>query len=228
MQFFDLLNDVFRARFPVVMLHTHESDRVYRGIKKFCKEDEYTLYKWNCVEGMVELGLTFDTVLPVGDGQMDAIQVLVEIERRMDMRDKELFVLEGMYDWIYKPHVKMLLRKLANDLIRSVGPKSVVLMNPVPELPLELSQVIPVLRVPPAEGAALQALLAEVAKALGKEVDPAVAAKMVQAASGMNMQRAELAFRLAGVTADFGRDATMVVQEVRSWKAERIEDYART
>ena len=80
MQFFEQLKDVFQARYPVLILNSHEHARVYRHLKAFCRDEEYTLFRWSCVEGLLELGLSFDTEIAVGDTVSDPEQVLSEIQ----------------------------------------------------------------------------------------------------------------------------------------------------
>jgi hypothetical protein len=212
MGYFDRINEVLDAGAPVIMLRTTEFERAYQGLKKWCKEVDGVLYKWNCVEGLLEMSLNFDTVMTVDERVSDLVQVLVEVERRQDSTDLELFVIEGVYDFMYRADVKILLRKLTIDLPKSEGRKRVVLLNPVPELPMELCQSIPVLELPLPDATELRKLLESQIKASKATVTPEIKEAMVAAAIGMTQDAANLAFKIAAARTQFGEEAAAVVR----------------
>jgi uncharacterized pyridoxamine 5'-phosphate oxidase family protein len=220
MAYFDRINEVLDVACPVMMLRTHETERAYRGIKNWCKEADAVLYKWNCVEGMLEMSLSFDTVLSVEERASDVVQVLVEIERRQDNPELEVFVIEGIYDFVFRADVKILLRKLIIDLPKSGGKKRVVLLNPIPDLPQELAPSIPVLELALPDQAELMRLLESQLKAARAKAEDTVKASMVVAAEGMTIEAADLAFKIAGIRTEFGDEAAAVVRECRQYYLE--------
>jgi hypothetical protein len=207
------LTDFFRAGYPILLLQTYEFDRAYQLLRAICKAEDFLLYRWNCVEGMGELGLSFETVLPIGDRVQDASQVMAELARRTDSRDAEIYVLESFDDYYDQPDVKVLLRKLAFDLPRSPKPKHVVLLSPLATLPEELRHYVAVLPLQEPSEEELLALLAEEAKRFESKPDPALAIELAKAAKGMTAQEARLAFRLAGVRDGFGHRSLEAVRE---------------
>ena len=213
MGYFDRVDEVLDAGAAVVMLRTTEFGRAYAGLKRWCKEADGVLYRWNCVEGLLEMSLSFDTVMTVDARVSDIAQVLVEIERRQDSQEVEVFVLEGAYDFIFRADVKALLRKLTEDIPKSGDRKKLVLLNPVPQLPMELTASIPVLELPLPEQADLEKLLAAVLKAAGGAPDAQIQAAMVVAAEGMTLEAAKLAFKIAGIRCNFDDTAPAVVRE---------------
>jgi hypothetical protein len=215
MGYFDRINEVLDVAAPVVMLRTTEFERAYAGLKKWCRQADAVLYKWNCVEGLLEMSLNFDTVMAVDERVSDLVQVLVEIERRQDSSEVEMFVLEGVYDYMYRADVKILLRKLTIDLPKGGDKKRVILLNPVPELPMELCNSIPVLEIPAPDVKELGKLLEKVAKDGGTKVNPVIADAMVEAAGGMTLEAAALAFKIAGARTEYGDEAPAVVRECR-------------
>jgi hypothetical protein len=213
MAYFDLIKEVLDAGAPVMMLRTTEYERCYAGLKKWCKAADGVLYRWTCVEGLLEMGLSFDTVMTVDGRVSDIAQVLVEIERRQDSNEVEVFVLEGAYDFIYRADVKALLRKLLVDIPKSGNNKRVVLLNPVPQLPMELCASIPVLELPLPDAAELGRALELVLQANGGKPDAATQAAMVHAADGMTLEAATLAFKIAGIRCEYDDTAAAVVRE---------------
>jgi hypothetical protein len=216
MGYFDRINEVLDASAPVIMLRTTEFERAYAGLKSWCKEADAVLYKWNCVEGLLEMSLNFDTVMSVDERVSDLLQMLVEVERRQDSNDIEMFVFEGVYDFMYRADVKILLRKLTVDLPKSGNKKRVVLLNPVPELPLELCYSIPVFEIPTPDAKELGKLLDSQIKVNGLKVTADIKTAMLEAAEGMTLEAASLAFKLAAIRTEYGEEAPAVVRESRN------------
>lgn len=221
MQFFEQLKDVFQARYPVLILNSHEHARIYRHLKAFCRDEEYTLFRWSCVEGLLELGLSFDTEIAVGDTVSDPEQVLMEIQRHVDERNNELFVMEGMFDFMHYPSVKAMIRKLVNDLPKSRGAKHVVLLNTGAEVPNSIARFVPALEVPLPVLEELETMLEEVARTndapLAEEARKVIASE----ALGMTELEANLAFQLVAVRTKFGIGSAEVIREAKSWNGKR-------
>lgn len=213
MQIQHQLTDYFKAGYPIVLLHTFEFDRAYLMLRQICKAEDFLLYRWNCVEGMGELGLSFETVLPIGDRIQDAYQVMAELARRTDSRDAEIYVLESFSDYWELPEVKVLMRKLAFELPKSPRPKHVVLLSAVDNIPAELARYVTVVPLPLPEQAELLEILQTEASSLGQSIEPALALALADAAKGMTAREASLAFRLAGVRDGFGHRALEAVRE---------------
>lgn len=213
MGYFDRIEEVLDAGAPVIMLRTTEFERGYAGLKKWCKAADGVLYRWTCVEGLLEMSLSFDTVMAVDERVSDIAQVMVEIERRQDSTEIEVFVLEGVYDFMYRADVKALLRKLTVDIPKSGNRKKVILLNPVPALPLELSTSIPVLELPLPDRAELAKAMEMAIKELGGKVSGELREHIIAAAEGMTLEAANLAFRIAYQRCAWDATAPGVVRE---------------
>ncbi len=213
MGYFDKVDEILEAGAPVIMLRTTEFERSYAGLKKWCKRADGVLYRWTCVEGLLEMSLSFDTVMAVDERVSDIAQVLVEIERRQDSSEVEVFALEGVYDFMYRADVKALLRKLLVDIPKYGSKKRVVLLNPVPELPMELCNAIPVLELPQPDKAELGKALDVVLKAMGGIATGGLHDAILEAAEGMTLEAATLAFKIAGLRCEFDAESPAVVRE---------------
>ena len=220
MAYFDKIEEVLNAQCPVLMLHTHEFERAYVGLKSWCKESDAVLYKWNCVEGMLEMSLNFDTAMTVDEGVSDVTQVLVEAERRQDSNDIEVFVIEGIVDFVYRADVKALLRKLTVDLAKSNGKKRVVLLSQIAELPAELVKLIPVLALPLPDEGDLNKLLEAELRTSGITVSSELRKEILEAAMGLTLSAATLAFKIAGNRTNFGDEAAGVIRECKQFYIE--------
>lgn len=217
MGYFDKIEEVLAASCPVFMLHTHEFERAYAGLKSWCKEADAVLYKWNCVEGMLEMSLSFDSVMTVDERVSDVTQVLVEAERRQDSSEPEVFVLEGIVDFIHRADVKALLRKLSVDLPKSGGRKRVVLLSQIAELPTELCMTIPVLSMPLPDESELNKVLETELRALGHTVATELRSEILQSALGLSLNSASLVFRIAGNRTNFSDEAPGVIRECKQY-----------
>lgn len=215
MGYFDKIDEVLHAACPVFMLHTHEFERAYDGLKSWCKEADAILYKWNCVEGMLEMSLNFDTVMTVDEGVSDVTQVLIEAERRQDSSETEVFVVEGITDFMHRADVKALLRKLTVDLVKSGGKKRVVLLSQVADLPEELMMIVPVMGLPLPDFAELNKLLESELRKHEATVTAELRKNIIEAAEGMTAGAASLALSVAALRTNFGEEAPMVIREFR-------------
>ena len=220
MTFYNLLEGRFKARFGVIWVQTSDFRRAYGQLKAVAYENDYNLYRWTCVEGLMELGLTMDTVLSIGDHVKDARQMLTEVLRRMDEYDNEIFVLEGFHDFIHFADVKVLLQKLAQDMPRSHKPKHIVLLSPRVLIPEELARFVDVLALPEPTDQEYVTMLVEESKAQGKKVEFERISPLVGAVRGLTELEARTIFRLVGVETDYEEGAV----EVASREKVRIDE----
>ena len=220
MTFYNLLEGRLKARFGVIWVQTSDLRRAYSQFKEVAYENDYNLYKWTCVEGLMELGLTMDTVLSIGDHVKDARQILTEVLRRMDEYDNEIFVLEGFQDFIHYADVKALIQKLAQEMPRTQRPKHIVLLSPRVLIPEELARFIDVLVLPEPTEQEYITMLVEESKAQGGKVEFERIAGLVAAVKGLTELEARGIFRLVGVETEFGEGA----QEVASRERTRIDE----
>lgn len=213
MQFTDRLFDLLRAGYPILLLQTHEYDRAYAFLKEYCRKEDSLLYHWNSTDGLGEMGLNFDSILPVGDNIYEPTLVLEEVERRLDTREHEIYVLEGMADHLHFPNVKVFLRKLALNIPKGMGRKHVVLLGPMGNVPQELARFIAVVEMPFPDYSEMAAILDKAISAAGATVEDGLRHELVKAADGLTAHEAGMAYRLAGVRDNFGHRALESVRE---------------
>lgn len=221
MDFPQLLHHRIRARFPLIWLETYEFDRIYRILKKIAFDSDTLLFRWTPVEGLGELGLTMDTFLPVGETITDPRQVLTEIVRRSDEFDSEIFVLEGMGDYIGDSEVKALARKICTELRRSRKPMTVICLSPEAALPMELLRLVDVLTVPDADLEDFRGLLMREVAGLNQEISDELSNQLLELTSGMTLFEAELIFALVSEETQFGEGALDVMVRERGLLLEK-------
>ncbi len=206
----------FQARYPVIWLESFDDPRVYRILKNVCKAEDYNLYRWSLVDGLVELGLNLDTVLPVGDKKMDAQQMLSELLNRMDSYDKEIFIMEGPDDLLSYMDVKILLKKIAIDMPRSRKPMHLILISPEARLPYDLARYVDVLSIPECEKEDYGLVLDSVASEYKLSLSQALREKLVDEAEGLTSLEAQRIYALAASETSLEDEAVNVLRRERA------------
>ena len=212
----DMIMHRFQARYPVIWLESFDDARVYHVLKGVSREEDYNLYRWNQMDGLVELGLTLDTILPVGDLKLDAQQMLSEMLRRTDSYDKEIFVMEGMEDLLQYPDLKVLIKKVAREMPDSRVPMHLVFLSPEANIPYTLGRYIDVLEFPECELEDYHRVLQKVSKMNGTELSESLTEKLVEEAKGLTTIEAERIFFLAAVETSFDEGAIDVVRREKA------------
>ena len=223
MNIVDTLRHRFKARFPVVWLESFDDPRVYQVLKDLCKEEEYNLYRWNVVDGLVELGLTLDTVLPVGDLKLDAVQVAAEILRRTDSYDKEIFVMEGVEDLLQDFHLRFMVKKLARELPDSRVPMHMVFISPKAEVPFYISRYVDVLPFPPCERQDYFSILKEVAGKHLYHMSEPLTMKLLDGVEGLTSLETRRIFTLAMVETEFNETSVEVIRREKALIEEKLD-----
>lgn len=212
----------FQARFPVIWLESYDDPRVYKVLKEVCKAEDYNLYRWSMVDGLVELGLTLDTVLPVGDTKMEAQQTLTEMLNRMDSYEKEIFVLDGAMDLLNYLDIKTLIKKIAIDLPKARKPMHLILISPEAKVPLELARYLDILTFPECGKDDYAEVLNKVTKSYQLEISESTREKLIEAADGLTTLEAERIYSLAASETYLEETAIDVIQRERDRINEKL------
>lgn len=222
--FYTTIENKLKARYGVIWVQAFDFRRAYKYFKALAFEGDYNLYKWSCVEGLMEMGLTMDTVLSVGDNVLEGRKILTEVLRRADELESEIFVLEGFHDFIHFTDIKVLVQKLALELPQASRPKHMVILSPKLFIPEELARLIDVVRLPDASEQDYEDILIEVAKAQRLRIDSGVLKRMATAAKGLGELEARLIFGLAAVETNFSEDAVEVVHREKALIEDRLAE----
>jgi len=126
------LQDLVRARYPLIQIVTHEETRVEEQLRNLCIEREMRLEVWSITEGF--------RVLANGSGTRDVRDPLKALEHVNRGEGRSLYVLRDFHPFLKEPSVVRRLRDLAS-LLRKTK-KSLVLLSPVQKTPPELEKSI--------------------------------------------------------------------------------------
>gem|GEM_PF-2973707 len=212
-----------QSRYPIMWMQSFDDLRVYKMLKSVCRDEDYNLYRWNMIDGLVELGLTLNTILPVGDNRLDGEQMLTEVLRRMDSYEKEIFVIEGPNEMMHYAGFQMLIKKVANELVHAKKPMHVLLYSPMAQIPAQLARYIDVLTMPPCNPSDYAFVLSTVAKSLQLEMSESTREKYIEASTGLTTLEAERIYTLAASETYLEANGVEVVEREKERIKEKLD-----
>jgi SpoVK/Ycf46/Vps4 family AAA+-type ATPase len=128
------LQDLIRARYPLIYIVSFEEARVERLIKDVARDREKRLEVWSVTEG-------WKTVFG-GQAKRDIYDPLKALEYVAAGEDQGLYVMRDFHPFLKEPKVVRKLRDLAEALRQSK--KNLLLLSPVQTVPPELEKALTV------------------------------------------------------------------------------------
>ena len=212
------LGILIEARYPLIYLVTSEEERSEQAIAKIAEaKRQREVYIWTVTRGLVRYDQPRTTV------QSNTVSPQAAIEWVIRHRDANgsgsIYIFKDLHPFKDSPEVTRCLR----DAIASFKGtnKTVVLMSPVQEIPIELEKEVVVLDYPlPDLGELNQVLTAHQDQSRSRRVTTETREKLLKAALGLTKDEAEKVYRKAQVTA--GRLTEEEVEIVLSEKKQLI------
>lgn len=207
---FSQIGDMLRAYYPILYLTTFEYDRTkqkIRGVVKNLKK-YYQYFEWNSVEGLQQRNLENGEIKPV-ENYEDPEHVLSFISKRATLTSADIFILEDYHEYIDERNIKVQLRKLAETL--RYYRKHIIIVSSILTLPIELEKYITVMEIGLPSRADLEQVLLNVAKSSNNVLENNLKKKLIDAALGMTVMEADLAFCLAAVKSNFSEESPRIV-----------------
>jgi len=220
------IQDMLKAYYPIVYLTSFEYDRAKQKIKGIAKKlnKDYQLYEWNCVDGLSKRDLGSDELSSV-DNNEEPEQMLKYIISQIPNNQSEVYILEDFHDFIEERNIKILLRQLAERL--RFYRKHIVIVSSVLTLPTELEKYVTVVEMALPDREDLEQVLQRVANSAKVEIGNDLKKKLIDAALGMTVMEADLAFCLAAVRNNFNTDSprTVALEKEQIIKKSGLLDY---
>ncbi|MGB3532821.1 MAG: AAA family ATPase [Microcoleaceae cyanobacterium] len=194
------LGILIEARYPLIYLVTSEEERSEQAIAKIAEaKRQREVYVWTVTRGLVKYDQPRTTV------QSNTVSPQAAIEWVIRHRDSNgsggIYVFKDLHPFKDSPEVTRCLR----DAIASFKGtnKTVILMSPVQEIPIELEKEVVVLDYPlPDLGELNQVLTAHQDQFRGRRITTETREKLLKAALGLTKDEAEKVYRKAQVTAN--------------------------
>lgn len=200
-----------RARFTLIVVVSHEEDRIVQRLLDLCSRSKRGLYSWDHADFFHRLTGT-GTEPPAAK---DPLSVLEAIDQ---FQGEQVFVLRDFHQcWENQPRVVRKLRNTAETL--KYTRKTIIVTTPVGSLPNELKDAAVVIDVPPPSFAELDAILDHLMQTPGVRVhlEGAQRARLVNLALGLSSNQAQRVFAKAIVTDGVldDRDLDLIAEEKR-------------
>ncbi len=207
--FAEQLDILIRAHYTIVYLVTWEEHRAKQIILSVAQNQKKTAYEWSITEGLKDMGKLSST-LPDKTVTRDPLAALNHV---LQETKPAIYMFKDLHLFVKQPHMIRQMRDLASALRNTH--KTVVIVAPVFDLPVELEKSVTVLDLPLPSFDDLKILLdtivADVRRnsRLRVELNDEEHAKLAKAALGLTMEEAENAFAVAVV-----RDGVLNAEDI--------------
>ncbi|MBW4522779.1 MAG: AAA family ATPase [Scytolyngbya sp. HA4215-MV1] len=208
------LSILIQAQYPLIYLVTSEEERAEQTIATIAQgKPQRRVFIWTVTHGIVEYGQPRTTT------QHNTVSPEAAIEWVIRQREPSLFVFKDLHPFTGSPAVTRWLR----DAVASFKGthRSIVLMSPVQDVPIELEKEVVVLDYPlPTMSELNQVLSQQLEQTRNRRPSTEVREKLLKAALGLTRDEAEKVYRKAHVTS--GRLTEEEVDIVLSEKKQLI------
>lgn len=224
MNFSEELDIYLRARFTLLVIVTHEEERLVQTIRQVCEQGKRPAFAWDAAEGFQLL--TGKGILP---NARDPLTALEQVDRQ---EGDAIFVLKDFHEAWTNPQIKRKLRSVAHRL--KFARKTIIITGPTSKVPDELKDEVVIVDFPPPGAAELEAELDALTAAPGVVINltPLGREKLVQAALGLTSAQAARTFAKAIIAAKRLDDQSidLVTEEKKQIirESEALEFYAVT
>ena len=166
-EFLDQLQTLFRARYPIVYLVSHEEERSLRLLRQAVQDEQMELWVWRSSDGLNGEGGTATEALMTVVAHNDPT-LIVFMDAHQDWKDQV---------WVRKVRDEQ-------QLLVQKG-HAVVLLSPVYQVPLELEKLVTPLDVPLPSVEEVQRLFSYFCQQQGLQLEPVLFLQFVQGALGL-------------------------------------------
>jgi SpoVK/Ycf46/Vps4 family AAA+-type ATPase len=208
------LRILVQAQYPLIYLVTSEEERAEQAIATLAQtKPQRRVFIWTVTHGIVEYGQPRSTT------QHNTVSPEAAVEWVIRQKEPGIYVFKDLHPFIDSPAVTRWLR----DAIASFKEtqKTIVLMSPVQQVPVELEKEVVVLDYPlPTMAELNQVLSVHLDQVRSRRITTEVREKLLKAALGLTRDEADRVYRKAQVTA--GRLTEDEVEIVLSEKKQLI------
>jgi AAA+ superfamily predicted ATPase len=217
------IETLIRARYPILYLVSSEEARVLDLLASIAQRRQKKLFEWSCSTGIVPTGTSIQVAKHRTAATKDPLAALDHV---IDQVEPAIFVFKDFHPFLTKGNHLVIrkLREIAQHLKNSH--KTIVLVSPIVEIPVELEKEITLLNFPLPDREDFRALLdrivAEVKPhaSIRVDLDEASRERLLQAALGLTLNEAENVF--ARIIVQEGRLSGEHVAEVLSEKQQIV------
>jgi len=183
---------LIRARYPILYIVTWEEGRVEDEALRIAGKLGKNVFSWSITRGIVPAGASIQSKKILNPATTDPVSGLREVLERMD---PSIYIFKDFHPYLSNPEVVRLLRELAGHLRKS--PKTLILVSPRLQIPLELEKAITVVDMPLPGYRELERFVDELAEDLRDKGRISVALegptkeRLVKGLAGLTLEEAE-------------------------------------
>lgn len=188
---------LIRARYPILYLVSSEEARVESVICGIARRWEKQVYQWSCTSGLVPAGVSVQSQKQRHSATKDPLAALDQV---VDQVEPALFIFKDLHPFLVRSNYAVIrrLKEIALHLKNSL--KTIILISPVLEVPIEIDKEITVLPFPlpgcDEFGELLDQVIAEVAPTgrVALDLDGAGRERLLRATLGLTLSEGENVF----------------------------------
>ncbi|MDB6076348.1 MAG: ftsH 2 [Akkermansiaceae bacterium] len=205
MNFSEEIETLIRARYPIIYIVTGEELRAQKVVTDIAKRRDKNAFEWTYSSGIVPAGMSIQSQKHRVGATKDP---LVALDQVIEQVDPAIYIFKDFHPFLTKNNFAVVrkLKDIALQLKSSY--KTIVLISPVLEIPVELEKEITVLNFPAPGRDELAELLENILNDVRKvrdvkmDLDEAGRERLLQAALGLTLGEAENVFAKIIVTGD--------------------------
>ena len=206
-EFLEQLQTLFRARYPIVYLVSHEEDRSLRLLRQLVQAEQMELWVWRCSDGL-------------NGGCGSATEALDSLVAR---NDPTLIVfMDAHQDWKDDAWTRK-IRDEQTSLVQKGH--AVVLLSPVYKVPLELEKLVTPLDVPLPSSEEVHRLFSFFCQQQELQLDPVLFQQFVQGALGLTEAEIKRMFSRIALVGHGFTQADLVLQVEEKKRMLRSSQY---
>ncbi len=191
------IETLIRARYPILYLVTSEELRAEEIVGEVAQRRQKKVFEWSCSTGMIPAGTSIQSQRSRNPATREPLAALEQV---IEQVEPAIFVFKDFHPFLTRSNHAVIrrLKEIALHLKNSF--KTIVIISPVQEIPVELEKEITVLNVPLPSREDLELLLAKILedvkqfKHISIELDAAGRERLLQAALGLTLGEAENVF----------------------------------
>ena len=199
------ISDMLRAYYPIIYLSTFEYDKTKQHIRGLVKQQsvQYDYFEWNIIDGLIKKDLSSSTIEKI-DSKEEPEEILKYVSEQTSNDTPQVFILEDFHEFMEEINIKVRLRQLAEKL--RYQRKHIIIVSSVLNLPIELEKYVNVVDLPLPNRNDLDKVLQAIVDNAHISLTDEKRKKLIDAALGMTVMEADLAFCLAAVKDKFQDD----------------------
>ncbi len=191
------LETLIRARYPILYVISSEEMRVQHLVMDIARKRQKKAFEWSCSTGIVPAGASIQSLKNRSPATRDPIAALDQV---IEQVEPALFIFKDLHPFLTRNNFPVIrkLKEIALHLKNSY--KTMILVSPSMEIPVELEKEITVLNHPLPSREDLSELLDRILEDLKQvqdvkvEVEAEGRERLLQAALGLTLGEAENVF----------------------------------